>query len=147
MPLIHEHTRERTLRDADAYLHFLSEQPEVSEGPVGVIGYCIGGLLATRTAAGFPDRVSALASFHGPVGADGTENLAKIAAKVHFGHAESDLTAATLDELNQSLDDARLDYTSEIYPGTVHGFTMSDSDAFDSAGYQHHRDRLLELRD
>jgi carboxymethylenebutenolidase len=40
------HTTERALRDADAYLRFLTTQPEVSAGPVAVIGYCIGGVLA-----------------------------------------------------------------------------------------------------
>ncbi|HXL93309.1 MAG TPA: hypothetical protein VN969_30640, partial [Streptosporangiaceae bacterium] len=31
--------------------------------------------------------------------------------------------------------------------GTVHGFTMSDTDAFSPSGLQHHWDRLLPLLD
>jgi carboxymethylenebutenolidase len=69
------------------------------------------------------------------------------AAQVHFGHAGSDLTPEALGELNQALDAAGVGYTSEIYPGTVHGFTMSDTDAFDPAGLQRHWDRLLPLLD
>ncbi|MFJ3091187.1 dienelactone hydrolase family protein [Streptomyces sp. NPDC086838] len=146
MPLIEEHIAdERVQSDADAYLRFLTAQPEVAAGPVGVTGYCIGGLLATRTAAAHPGRVAALAAFHGPVGADGPESLARLTAEVHFGHAESDLTPEALSELNQALDAAGVRYTSEIYPGTVHGFTMSDTDAFDSAALQLHWDRLLPL--
>ncbi|MFK4543838.1 dienelactone hydrolase [Streptomyces tendae] len=38
-------------------------------------------------------------------------------------------------------------YTSEIHPGTVHGFTMSDTDAVDSAAPHLHWDRLLSLLD
>ena len=34
-------------------------------------------------------------------------------------------------------------YTSENYPGTVHGFTMSDIDALGPAGLKCHWDRLL----
>lgn len=147
MPLIHEHTAERTLTDARAYLDFLGNQPEVSAGAVGVIGYCIGGLLATRTAAAFPDRVAAIAAFHGPVSADGTDTLATITAKAHFGHAASDLTPEALNELNKALDAAQLDYTSEIYPDTVHGFTMADTDAFDSDGLRRHWNRLFDLLD
>lgn len=145
MPLIKAHTAEQTLRDADAYLAFLTSRPEVRPGPVAVTGYCIGGLLATRTAAAHPDRVSALAAFHAPVGADGPDALAGITARAHFGHAASDLTPETLDELNQSLDAAGFTYTSEIYPDTVHGFTMSDTDAYDPAGLRRHWDRLLPL--
>jgi carboxymethylenebutenolidase len=147
MPLIEAHTAERVLSDADAYLSFLTTQPEVGAGPVAVTGYCIGGLLAVRTAAAHPDQVAAVAAFHGPVGADGPEALAEITAQVHFGHAESDLTPESLGELNRALDAAGVRYTSEIYPGTVHGFTMSDTDAFDPAGLRRHWDRLLPLLD
>ncbi|MFE7575133.1 dienelactone hydrolase family protein [Streptomyces sp. NPDC057521] len=147
MPLIEAHTAERTLSDADAYLRFLSARPEVGAGPVGVTGYCIGGLLATRTAAAHPGQVAALAAFHGPVGADGPDSLAKITAEVHFGHAESDLTPEALGELNQALDAAGVRYTSEIYPGTVHGFTMPDTDAFDPAALRCHWDHLIPLLD
>ncbi|QNE73422.1 dienelactone hydrolase family protein [Streptomyces finlayi] len=145
MPLIEAHTTARALRDADAYLSFLAAQPEVAAGPVAVTGYCIGGLLAVRTASAHPGQVAAVAAFHGPVGADGPGTLAGITAQVHFGHAESDLTPEALGELNRVLDTAGVDYTSEIYPGTVHGFTMSDTDAFDPAGLRRHWDRLLPL--
>ncbi len=150
MPLIEAHTAERVLRDADAYLQFLTAQPEVSAGPVAVTGYCIGGLLAMRTAAAHPGQVAAVAGFHGPVGADGADRrslLSTLTAQVHLGHAETDLTPEALGELNQALDAAGVDYTSEIYPGTIHGFTMSDTDAFNPAALQRHWDRLLPLLD
>ncbi|PZG15302.1 dienelactone hydrolase, partial [Spongiactinospora gelatinilytica] len=92
-----------------------------------------------------PTQVAAIAAFHAPVGAVGPDNLAKLAAQAHLGHAESDITPEALRELNQTLDTAGVDYTSEIYPGTVHGFTMSDTDAFSPTGLQHHWDRLLPL--
>lgn len=145
MPMIAAHTAGRTRSDADAYLRFLAAQPEVSAGPVAVTGYCIGGLLAVRTAAAHPGRVAALAAFHAPVGADGPDSLAGLTAELHLGHAESDLTPARLDELNVVLDATGAGYTSEIYPGTVHGFTMADTDAFDAAALRHHWDRLLPL--
>ncbi|MFF4952066.1 dienelactone hydrolase family protein [Streptomyces chattanoogensis] len=147
MPLIEAHTAERVLSDADAYLRFLTAQPEVGAGPVAVTGYCIGGLLAVRTAAAHPGQVAAVAGFHGPVGADGPDLFSKITARVHLGHAETDLTPEALGELNQALDAAGVDYTSEIYPGTVHGFTMSDTDAFNPSALQRHWDRLLPLLD
>ncbi|CAM3642941.1 dienelactone hydrolase family protein [Nocardiopsis rhodophaea] len=151
MPLIEAHTAERVLSDADAYLRFLSTQPGVSAGPVAVTGYCIGGLLAMRTAAAHPEQVAAVAGFHGPVGADGPDSLhrlfSKLTAQVHLGHAESDLAPEAIGELNQALDAAGVGYTSEIYPGTVHGFTMADTDAFNPAALQRHWDRLLALLD
>ncbi|MBI0296500.1 dienelactone hydrolase family protein [Streptomyces sp. PRKS01-29] len=151
MPLIEAHTAERIRSDAEAYLGFLTARPEVAAGPVGVIGYCIGGLLAMRTAAAHPGQVAAVAGFHGPVVADGPDGLhgflSKITARVHLGHAETDMTPEALGELNQALDAAGVDHTSEIYPGTVHGFTMSDTDAFDPSALRRHWDRLLPLLD
>jgi carboxymethylenebutenolidase len=145
MPMIQAHTTDRILPDADAYVRFLTSQPEVGPGPIATTGYCIGGLLATHTAAAHPDRVAALAAFHAPVGAAGPDTLNRLTARVHFGHAETDLTPEALGELNRTLDAAGVEYTSEIYPGTVHGFTMSDTDSFDSAALKRHWESLLAL--
>ncbi|MFD7642785.1 dienelactone hydrolase family protein [Kitasatospora sp. NPDC059795] len=145
MPLITAHTRERALLDADAYLRFLTARPEVAPGPVAVTGYCIGGLQAVRTAAVHPDLVAALATFHAPVDADGPEAFGKLTAEAHFAHAATDLTPEALADLNRTLDAAGVIHTSEIYPDTVHGFTMSDTYAFDPAALRLHWTRLLAL--
>ncbi|MEU3957373.1 dienelactone hydrolase family protein [Streptomyces achromogenes] len=147
MPLIEAHTTEHARRDAESYLEFLTTRPEAGTGPVAVTGYCIGGLLAVRTAAAHPGHVAAVAAFHAPVGADGPVLLSRLTGQVHFGHAEGDLTPEALGELNEALDAAGVVYTSEIYPGTVHGFTMPDTDAFSPAGLHRHWDRLLPLLD
>ncbi|MFI9048180.1 dienelactone hydrolase family protein [Streptomyces sp. NPDC053427] len=150
MPLIQAHTTERALRDADAYLKFLTAQPEVSAGPVAAIGYCMGAPLAMRTATAHPDQVAAVAGFHpGFLVTDTPDSphrlVSKLTAQVHLGLAEGDMSPEALSELNQALDAAGVDYTTEIYPGTIHGFTMSDTDAFNPSGLQRHWDRLLPL--
>ena len=71
----------------------------------------------------------------------------EITAQVHLGLAEGDMTPESISELNQALEAAGVDYTSEIYPGTIHGFTMSDTGAFSPSGLQRHWDRLLPLLD
>jgi carboxymethylenebutenolidase len=150
MPLVKEHTTERALRDADAYLRFLTTQPEVSAGPAAVIGYCMGGVLAMRTAAAHPGQVAAVAGFHSGNLVTNTPDsphrlAAELTAQVHLGHADGDMRPEAINELNQALDTAGVDYTSEIYPGTIHGFTMSDTSAFNPTALQHHWDRLLPL--
>ncbi|GAB2728059.1 dienelactone hydrolase family protein [Streptomyces bullii] len=153
MPLLKAHTTtERVLRDADAYLRFLTAQPEVSAGPVAVTGYCIGTLLALRTAQAHPDQVAAVAGFHpGFVVTDAPDSphrlVPQLTAQVHLGLAEGDLSPEVISELNQALDAAGVGHTCEIYPGTVHGFTMSDTDAFSASGLKRHWDRLLSLLD
>jgi carboxymethylenebutenolidase len=152
MPLLEEHTTERILRDADAYLTFLTTRPEVGTGPVAVMGYCIGGALAMRTATAHPDQVAAVAGFHpGFLVTDAPDSphrlVSELTAEVHLGLSENDMSPEALGELNQALDAADVRHTSEIYPGTVHGFTMSDTDAFSASGVKRHWDRLLSLLD
>jgi carboxymethylenebutenolidase len=151
-PFVEALTTERALRDADAYLRFLTAQPEVSAGPVAAIGYCMGAALAMRTATAHPDQVAAVAGFHpGFLVTDAPDSphrlVTELTAQVHLGLAEGDLTPEAITELNQALDAADGAYTTEIYPGTVHGFTMSDTDAFNPSALQRHWDRLLPLLD
>lgn len=89
--------------------------------------------------------MAAVAAFHAPVGAAGPDALSALSAQLHFGHAEGDITLEALTKLNEALNAAGVSYTSEIYPGTIHGFTMSDTDAFNPAALQRHWDRLLFL--
>ncbi|MEU2252309.1 dienelactone hydrolase family protein [Nocardia xishanensis] len=152
MPLVQAHTTERALRDADAYLEFLTAQPEVGAGPVAAIGYCMGAVLAMRTAAAHPDRVAAVAGFHpGPLVTDASDSphrlVTELAARIHLGLAEDDMPSEAVGELTRALDAADAGHTCEVYPGTVHGFTMSDTDAFDPAGLQRHWENLLPLLD
>ncbi|NYH55313.1 carboxymethylenebutenolidase [Nocardiopsis arvandica] len=152
MPLIKAHTTENALRDADAYLRFLAARPEVSAGPVAVIGYCMGAVLAMRTAAAHPGQVAAVAGFHpGSLVTDAPDSphllAPELTARVHLGIAENDMTAEAVGELDRALDAAGVDHTCEIYPGTVHGFTMSDTDAFDPSALRRHWNRLLPLLD
>ncbi|MFF8386961.1 dienelactone hydrolase family protein [Streptomyces kanasensis] len=150
MPLVEAHTTERALRDAAAYLDFLTAQPRVGTGPVGVIGYCMGAVLALRTAAAHPDRVAAVAGFHpSPLVTDAPDSphrlAPRLAARVHLGLAENDMSAEAIGELDQALDAAGVRHTTEVYSGTVHGFTMADTAAFDPSALRRHWDRLLPL--
>lgn len=152
MPLIEEHTTDRALRDADAYLRFLTAQPEVAAGPVATIGYCLGAVLAMRTATAHPGQVAAVAGFHPAAlvtdAPDSPHRLVpELTAQVHIGLAEGDMTPEAIEEFNQALDAAGVGYTTEVYPGAVHGFTMSDTAAFDPSALQRHWDRLLPLLD
>lgn len=152
MPLVQAHTTEHALRDAAAYLKFLTAQPEVSPGPVAVTGYCMGAVLAMRTATAHPDQVAAVAGFHpAALVTDAPDSphrlVSDLTAQVHLGLAVNDLTPEGITELSQALDAADVRYTCEIYPDTVHGFTMSDTDAFNPAALKLHWERLLPLLD
>ncbi len=67
------------MTDAKAFIAWLDQQASVAKNrKVGTQGYCMGGPIAFRTAAAVPDRVGAVASFHGGglVVANGAEQSA-----------------------------------------------------------------------
>ena len=54
------------MTDAKAFIAWLDGQAVVAKNrKMGTQGYCMGGPMALRTAAAVPDRVGAVASFHG----------------------------------------------------------------------------------
>src|SRR3954471_373161 len=66
MPLAKALNETTHMTDAKAFIGWLDGQPSVAKNrKVGTQGYCMGGPIAFRTAAAVPDRVGAVASFHG----------------------------------------------------------------------------------
>ncbi|MFN7981551.1 MAG: dienelactone hydrolase family protein [Vicinamibacterales bacterium] len=54
------------MTDAKAFITWLDQQASVAKNrKIGTQGYCMGGPMAFRTSAAMPDRVGAVASFHG----------------------------------------------------------------------------------
>ena len=54
------------MSDAKTFVAWLDAQPQVNKNrKVGVQGYCMGGPMSFHTASAVPDRIGAVASFHG----------------------------------------------------------------------------------
>ncbi|MEV7283549.1 dienelactone hydrolase family protein [Streptomyces sp. NPDC093252] len=152
MPMIEALTPERAMRDADAYLGRLAEDPAVADGPVGVVGYCLGARLTLLTAGTWPDRVAAAAGFHGANLAtpdpDSPHLLAdRITAELYFGHADGDRSnpPEAIERLENALTAAGVRHTCEVYAGARHGFTQQDTSAYDAAADERHRTATLAL--
>ncbi|MFE0102570.1 dienelactone hydrolase family protein [Streptomyces sp. NPDC059009] len=150
-PVYEQLTAALSDRDARAYLDFLGGRPGVRPGQAGVVGYCLGGALAVRTAAAHPEQVAAAAGFHPPLIAEGPDSpypqAPRITAEVHLGIAAGDdeHTPGAVGVIRETLDAAGVRHTTEVYPDTAHGFTMADTAAFSPAGLELHWERLLEL--
>src|SRR5271155_4997494 len=66
MPLAQSLNETTQMTDAKAFIAWLDKQPSVARNrKIGTQGYCMGGPIAFRTSAAVPDRVGAVASFHG----------------------------------------------------------------------------------
>ncbi|MEU8660261.1 dienelactone hydrolase family protein [Actinoplanes philippinensis] len=152
VPMIKNLTRERINADTAAYLDFLAGRAEVADGPAGIVGYCMGGRAALVAATEHPNRFAALASFHaGGVVTDGPDSphlaVPNLTAEVYFGHADNDgsMTPEQIKALEITLAEAGVEYTSELYEGASHGFTMSDTPVHNPEAEQRHWAALLPL--
>jgi carboxymethylenebutenolidase len=144
-------TPERVRSDGAAELDFLAGRAEV-KGPVGVVGYCMGGPFAVNLAASFPERVAAAASFHGGrLVTDAPDSphrlVGKVKGELYFGHADQDasMPADAIARLEAALKDAGVKAQSELYVGARHGFAVEGSHAYDPGASEQHWRRLLEL--
>jgi carboxymethylenebutenolidase len=148
-PLMSELAPERIVSDGGAYLDRLEQ---LGRGPVAITGYCMGGRVAWRIAAAYPERVTALGGFHvGGLVTDDDDSphrsAGSIAAEVYLGFADNDrsMTREQIAELERALDEAGVRYRSEVYPGAAHGYTMADTPAYDEAAAERHYAELFAL--
>ncbi|MBF6171717.1 dienelactone hydrolase family protein [Nocardia blacklockiae] len=154
LPMILELTPDIATADARAYLDALAASDRTAPGPIGITGYCMGARLALHTAAAFPERVAAVAGFHG--GGLVTDNpdsphlaLGNLTAELYLGHADNDpsMPVEKIERLERTLDDAGVRYRSEVYPGAHHGYTQTDTAAYDEQAAERHWRELLALLD
>jgi carboxymethylenebutenolidase len=152
-PLAQALTETTNMTDAKACIAWLDQQPSVAKNrKVGTQGYCMGGPLAFRTAAAVPDRVGAVASFHG--GGLVTTNpnsphLQAATSKASFliCIAENDDQRAPTDKttLKETFAKANLPAEIEVYAGAAHGWCPPDSQVYNEAQAEKAWGRLLAL--
>jgi carboxymethylenebutenolidase len=154
MPRVQGLTADRVKPDLVAYFAALRELPGVAPGPFGVTGYCMGGRLALVAACAFPDQVAAAGDFHGGRLATDTPDsphhgLPQARATFVFGHADNDASMPPEDiaRLEAALDDAGVSYTSAVYEGAPHGYTMADTSMYDEGASERHFTELKVLLD
>src|SRR5580704_1172595 len=126
--------------DASTYTNYLATQSSVSAALMGAVGYCFTGAMALRTAAARPDRVGAIASFHGGrLFIDGPTSPHLVlphipitdGASLYFGHASNDhsMPAEAITKFEGALKAWGGKYESETYKA-AHGWTVTDSNAY-----------------
>lgn len=140
------------MTDAKAFIGWLDGQGSVAKNrKVGTQGYCMGGPMAFRTAAAVPDRVGAVASFHGGglvVDAPNSPHLQASKTKAQFliAVAENDDKRAPKDKdvLKETFEKANLPAEIEVYPA-AHGWCPPDSRVYNQEQAEKAWSRLLAL--
>lgn len=153
MPLARTLNETTHMTDAKAFIGWLDTQQSVAKNrKMGAQGYCMGGPIAFRTAAAVPNRVGAVASFHGGGLVTDSPNsphlqAAKTKAQFLIAIAENDDKRAPNDQvvLKETFAKANLPAEIEVYAGAAHGWCPPDSRVYNEPQAEKAWSRLLAL--
>jgi carboxymethylenebutenolidase len=137
-PLAQSLNESTNMTDAKAFISWLDQQPSVAKNrKIGTQGYCMGGPMAFRTAAAVPDRVGAVASFHGGglvTDKPNSPHLEAATSKAQFlvAIAENDDARSPNDKtiLKETFAKANLVAEIEVYSGAAHGWCPPASQVY-----------------
>lgn len=142
----------KVMEDTRALQGFAAEDGAASDGPMGVVGYCMSGPFAINAAAVFPDRIAAAASIYGVrLATQSDDSPHRVAGRakgeLYFACAEIDRWApmAMVETLAAALPETGVDAEVEIYPGVEHGFAFPQRAAYDRDAAERHWERLFCL--
>ncbi len=86
-------------------------------GPLGAIGFCMGGTAAFLAACRIPGLSAAVAFYGGMIGKF-VDEKPKCPLQMHFGEKDEGIPLATVEEIKKKQPQAE----TYIYPGAPHGF-------------------------
>jgi len=153
MPLARALNEQTQMTDAKAFIAWLDQQPSVAKNKkIGTQGYCMGGPIAFRTSASAPDRVGAVASFHGGglvTDQPNSPHLQAAKTKAQFliciAANDDQRAPAEKDVLKKTFEDAKLPAEIEVYAGAAHGWCPPDSGVYNEPQAEKAWTRLLAL--
>jgi carboxymethylenebutenolidase len=153
LPLAKALSETTHMTDARAFIAWLDQQQAVAKNrKIGTQGYCMGGPMAFRTASAVPDRVGAVASFHGGglvtkepnsphLQASKTKAALLVAIAANDDQRAPDEKNVLKDTFAKSGQPAEI----EVYTGAAHGWCPPDSGVYNEPQAEKAWTRLLEL--
>ena len=115
---------DRAARDMSGAIDFLANHPSVTSKSIGVVGFCMGGLLSFIIAAHRPDRVSAVVPFYGFPQGPSEPDWSKLSATIsgHMAEKDNHFAPEAARALEAKLRGMGKNVTLKVHPGTGHAF-------------------------
>lgn len=120
---------ERAVVDMGGAITHLQSMDNVTSDSIGVVGYCMGGMLSLLIAANEGDRVGAVAAFYGAPLGDGGPDWSGLTATVvgHFAENDDFFPPEAVLALGEELSAMGKDVTFTVHPGSGHAFTNEEN--------------------
>jgi carboxymethylenebutenolidase len=115
---------DRAGRDMSGAVDYLAGRPDVKGKGIGVVGFCMGGMLSFIIAANRPDKVEAVVAFYGFPQGPAEPDWSKLQAAVMGHMAEKDdfFSPPAAKALEAKLQGMGKKVNFTIHPGTGHAF-------------------------
>jgi carboxymethylenebutenolidase len=141
--LVGELEPERITADLDATYAYVNGLPAVARDQIGTIGFCWGGGQSFRYATNNPRLKAVVVAYGAP---PDTADMKRIKAPVLGIYGENDERLnASLPEVTAAMQSAGKTFTSEVYPGTGHGFLKPGRQGSDGPQVEKAWNRILEF--
>ena len=129
--------------ELDATYQFLRRHPAVDKTKIATIGFCWGGGESFRYATNNPNLAAVVVAY-GP--APDTAEMKRIKAPVLGIYGENDARInSALPTVTAGMTKAGNTYTSEVFPGTGHGFLKPGRQGYDTPERERAWKRILEF--
>jgi len=115
---------DRATRDMSGAVDYLASRPDVKGKGIGVVGFCMGGMLSFIIAANRGDKVKAVVPFYGFPQGPSEPDWSKLTAAVsgHMAENDSFFPPAAAKALEEKLRKMGKDCTLKVHPATGHAF-------------------------
>ncbi len=140
------------IEDTALLLDFMRSSEPVRPGPVGAVGYCMGGRHALCVAGTFPQHFKATACLHGAGLVSTAEDSPHLIARradgeIYCGHAELDKYAPpdVVERMDKALSGCQVRYQGRVHAGAQHAYAMPDRDVFDPQATERDWDAILAM--
>ncbi len=151
-PLLADLSSDTERTDAVAAIGWLDQQQHVAaDRPMGTVGFCLGGPATFRTAAEFPERVSAAASFHGarlvtdqPTSAHRLVPAVQAQFLIAIAEDDDEREPEAKNVLRAAFDAAGKTAEIEVYPA-MHSWMTPDSAVHDPEQAERGWNRMLAI--
>jgi carboxymethylenebutenolidase len=115
---------DRAGRDMSGAIDYLAALPAVTSKGIGVMGFCMGGMLSFIIAANRPDKITAVVPFYGFPQGTAEPDWTKLTAAVsgHMAEKDSFFSPQAAGALESKLRKLGKNVTLTVHPGTGHAF-------------------------
>jgi len=141
--LVGELEPERVTADLNATYEWLNKNVRVDKGNIGTIGFCWGGGESFRYATNNPNLRAVVVAYGPP---PDTADMKRIKAPVLGIYGENDARInSSLPTVTAGMAKSGASFTSEVFPGTGHGFLKPGRQGYDTPERERAWKRILEF--